>query len=865
MYPITVVNDPHNIADREVHYLRDGETLADWLLRVYGPDGFSVPTLVYVGAPGSAEPLDVTDFEAVNRVPDAPVYIMHSPLGIDPITALIYVAIAVVAAVAVSLLVPVPDLSGTGRQQRRSPNNALSGQTNVARLLDRIPDPFGEVQSYPDLIAPTVTEYLNHIKYQREYLCVGRGYYLLEEWKSGETLIDDIAGSTVDVFEPGSQPAEILKTRQSNEVSGQLFVGPNEKATISLDGSNEVSYHVGSGGEGRIQFSDFTAFSAGDTVDITDLWANDGADDWNLSGTYTVAADGTGSVLRLENASAENANWLNFSSSNTPVLTSEGGNPLSPLVEVPGQNPVVGPFVVPGDSRNFEVWLDLTAPKGLAQGDKLNKDRTVDLQFTFEEIDSAGAPTGPSFVYPITLTDNNRDARFWTFKVGAADGLVADTRYRVKGERLTDTDPSTLTIVDDINWQRLAGIQDITAPDNTGTTRALVETRATSQVAALQERQFNVRATRRVVTWDGSAVVGDIETGVGLTASRRMADAFLHYMLDPELGARSVANIDVETLYAVQAKLDAVFGGAKGEFSFTFDNRDTPALEELRLIVQAARCFMYREGSQFSVTRDEAQPIARGLVNRRNKLPDAETRTVRFNRPLDSDGVQIEYNDIEDGQARVIKLPDDLPPSDEHAGAPASVNPLKIDGVGIRQYVQAYDRAQYEYRRLIYNRVSVESSTGMDGLLFPLNARIQHVDGTRLRTKESDGEVIRVDGRKVYTSQRCEFLPDVGYTVTLRDENGNPIAPISVTPLPGGACGFVLDRDPGIDLVTRGYKGYQRGTLYSFGPDGNELAEAYLLQRKTPSADGNVALELINYAEEYFAADNRTPPAKGDL
>ena len=865
MHPITVVNDPHNIADREVHYLQAGETLADWLLRVYGPDGFTVPTVVYVGTIGTTTPLDLTDFEAVDQVPPAPVYIVHSPLGVDPITLAIYVAIAVVAAVAVAMLMPIPDLSGAGRQQRRSPNNALSGQTNVARLLDRIPDPFGEVQSYPDLIAPTVTEYINHIKYQREYVCIGRGYYLLEDWKSGETLIDDIAGSTVEVFEPGAQPAEILKTRQSNEVSGQLFVGPNEKAAVALNGSDTVAYTAGPNDEATISGADFTAFDAGDTVDITDLWANDGADDWSLAGTYTVATDGTGSTLTLENVTAENANWANFTSTPTAVLTSEGGNPLSPVVEVPGQNPVIGPFVVPGGARNFEVWLDLTAPKGLAQGDKLNKDRTVNLQFTFEEIDAAGLPTGPSFLYPVTLTDNNRDSRYWTFKVGEADGLTLDTRYRVKGERLTDTDPTTITIVDDINWQRLAGIQDITAPDDTGTTRALVETRATSQVAALQERQFNVRATRRLVTWDGSDVVGDIATGEGLTPSRRMADAFLHYMLDPELGARSVASVDVTALYAVQDKLDAVFNGAKGEFSYTFDNRDTPALEELRLIVQAARCFMFREGSQFSVIRDEAQPVARGLVNRRNKLPDAETRTVRFNRPLDNDGVQLEYDDIEDGRARVITLPDDLPPTDEHAGAPAAVNPLKIDGVGIRQYVQAYDRAQYEYRRLIYNRVSVESSTSMDGLLFPLNARIQHVDGTRLRKVESDGEVLRVDGRKVYTSQRCEFLPGVGYTVTLRSEDGAPIAPIPVTALPGAECGFTLSRDPGIDIVTRGVKGYQRGTLYSFGPDGNELAEAYLLQRKTPSADGNVALEMINYAAEYYAADDREPPAKGEL
>lgn len=858
MYPVTVISDPANIASRDVYILEPGQTLAEWIISEYGPDGFIVPTAVFIGGLEPHHRVDLEDFDTVNRVPKSAVFIVHRPQGLDIVAAVI---IAVVVAVAVALLLPIPNLSGDGRQQRRSPNNALTGQTNVARLLDRIPDIFGEVVSYPDLIAPTVSEFRDHIKYQTEYMCVGRGYYLLEDFKSGQTLISDIAGSSVDVFEPGSAPALILKTRQSNEVSGQLMIGPNEQALAVLDGSDTVSYNS-VGDEATINSTGaFSEFDNGDTVDATQLWSNDGGGDFDLTGTYTVAT-ATSNSLVLSNASAENTNWTNFTTTPTSVLTSEGGNPLDPRVEVPGQNPVIGPFVVPGE-ENYEVWLDLEAPKGLAQGDNLNKDRTVQIRFTFEELDSDGVPSGPQFLYNITLTDNERDPRFWTFKVGAANGLLPSTRYRVKGERLTNTDPSTLTIVDDIKWSRLAGIQDITAPDNTDTTRVQIETRATQQVAALQERQFNVRATRKTVTWDGTEVVGDIATGVGLIPSRRFADALLHYFLDPKLGARSVSAVDVESVYAIQDELDAAFDGAKGEFSYTFDDLDTPALEELRLVVQAARSFLYREGSQFSVTRDQAQDIPRGLVNRRNKAPDSETRSVNFNRPLDSDGIELEYNDIDDGEPRTITLPNDLPDTDENYGQPDAVNPRKIDGSGIRQYAQAWDRAQYEYRRLIYSRFSVESTTTSDGLLYPLNARIQHVDGTKLISRESDGEVLSVQGLDVYTSEQCVFEPDQIYSVTLRNEEGEPTTPIEVTELPGGQCGFVLSRAPGFDIVTRGDKDYQRGTLYSFGPDGNELAEAYLLQRKTPGDDGYVRLEMINYAPEYYAADDREPPPKG--
>ena len=57
------------------------------------------------------------------------------------------------------------------------------------------------------------------------------------------------------------------------------------------------------------------------------------------------------------------------------------------------------------------------------------------------------------------------------------------------------------------------------------------------------------------------SVVGDIETGVGLIASRRMADAFLHYSLDQSLAARAESDIDIVSIYAIQSDLDSVFNG----------------------------------------------------------------------------------------------------------------------------------------------------------------------------------------------------------------------------------------------------------------------------------------------------------------
>jgi len=870
MFPVTVLNDPSNLAGAEHFDVPDGSTIADVLLDYFGADGFAVPTEVYHGALAADARVDVLAFDAVNVPLTGPLYVLERPQGGE---LLIYILISVAVAVAVTLLMPLPNLpSGDGRSARRSPNNALSGQTNIARTLGRVPDPFGQVLSYPDLIAPTVTQFVDHIKYLTEYVTIGRGFYDLTDFKSGETLISAIPGSSATVYAPGTNPPLVLKTRQSNEVASQRLPAPNATGGQPLTQDYLVGYTTGTDvatiNSTNVSENTWAGFTVGDTIGANFLWAATGGTDYNLVGSYVVSAiSADGSTLSLADAAVENSAWSNFNGITSNVLFFVMGGMVSPTVTLPSTDAFIGPFVIPGTDRNDEVWLDLQAPSGLARGLDLNQPVTVVVRFVFEEIDSSGDPTGDDFTVLITLTDDTRDPRFWTYKITPANSdFVVNTRYRVTANRQTFDEPATLTRVDEIRWTRLAGIENITAADTTGTTRAIIQAQATEQVASLQERKFNVQATRKTVTWDGSAVVGNIATGAGLVASRKMADALLHYLLDPKLAASTLAALDVQAVYDVQTALNASFSGEKGEFSYTFDDKNLPALEEMRLIVQACRVFLYKTGSVFSVIRDEVQPVARGLFNRRNKKPDAETRSVRFNRPLDTDGVAVEYNDLTDNNTRVLTFPDDLPASDPNHGVyPNAVNPLRIEATGIRQWSQAWDRAQYEFRRQIYRRVTVESTVTLDGALLPLNARIQHVDGTRIAALTSDGEVLAVSGLTVTTSQDCTFAAG-GHSVVLRDADGTPAdAAITVTARPDGLRGFVLATAAPFTIKVRGDDAYQRGTLYSFGPDGNDVAEAYLVQRKTPDERGNIRLELINYTDQYYAADTTTPPTRPAL
>lgn len=976
---ITVINDPAGLAQVDRFEVSHGTLLLDWLIDEYGDQGFDVPTHLFSGGISEPNRIDQSNYEQMNRQITEPLYIVHTPQGAE------YAAVyAIIAAIVVIALMPTPTIpNNNARQARRSPNNDVSGQTNRARLLERVPDIFGTDKAYPDLIAPTVQEYVNQQKFLTDWMVVGRGFYQIPTAtiKTGDTPIDDISGSTADFYEPGDEPTQVLRSVESNEVKGQLLKAPNAEdilpagKPIWYDSTNDLGYMLSAeldewdgltpGSPAELIQIGVASFSPGVWIEGTHIV--NAIEDWfylfpepftgqtvtdkfqtiyengklyalryveypvpnNLPAGWAAAqgrlfllydygtlddptilyaggltfTTGLETVWRDSKLYKSNFNSLPFTTSgqwenadendfillwngkrkavsylnagtvdikwtalneayppqNSQFITGVEANPkIRPGV---GQN-TSGPFVAPGEGQE-EIWLDFQNPKGLVKGSNLNKTNEVNITITVEEIDSFGVPTGTSFELFITIADNDRDPRFWTYKITPSNSpMISGNRYRVSCLR-TNNESNSISDLSETNWSRLAGITYITGSGDSGTTRVLLTTRATEQVAALQEKKLNMIATRKVATWNGVSVVGDIETGVGLIASNKMADIMLHYMLDFELGQRTEANIDITTLYAIQASLDAVFSGEKGEFSFTFDSKNSPAVEEMIQIAQAARTFITREGSFFSFIRDEIQPAPKALFNRRNKKPESEKKTIKFNKPQDEDGVVFEYIDSRDYKPRTITLPDDLPVGDPNYGLTAS-NYRKLESIGIKNYSQAWDRAQYELNRLIYSRATVSTTVTQEAIFLPLNSRVLHIDGLKLDDTASDGEVVGIDGLTISTDNRCIFQPATNYSVFFRDDVGDPTpTAISVTAIPGDEFGFILGSAPPFSLWVRGDSDYQKGTLYSFAEDGtSEAADSYLIQRKSPKEDLSVELELMTYDEAYFAADNQIPPPK---
>ncbi|QBY13265.1 host specificity factor TipJ family phage tail protein [Acinetobacter baumannii] len=205
-----------------------------------------------------------------------------------------YAIVAIMAAYSIYtvLTMPKPQAPTVG-----SSNNELSQRSNQARLNARIPDIFGKVRSYPDLIAQTYTIYKDGIEIEECLMCIGRGYFQILDMRDGDTDVANIAGTSVSVYDPftsivgtpiyqvGEAFTELPKfVRTSASINGQTIELPNkavlESSNVWFQSPNLIK---GAG----LDFTQY--FAANDRVALSG--AVYGVQDVNLSGSIMVNED----------------------------------------------------------------------------------------------------------------------------------------------------------------------------------------------------------------------------------------------------------------------------------------------------------------------------------------------------------------------------------------------------------------------------------------------------------------------------------------------------------------------------------------------------------------------------------------------
>lgn len=825
---IIIHDDPAGINKRVIYCVDEGVNLLDWLIDEYGSTGFNVPTKLYLGDIISDNEISQNRFNEVDRIlkENDIINIVHQPLGTELFVALLIAVISVVLAPDIS---PPPQPENPNfPKTNESPNNRLTGQTNLARPLARIPDIYGRMRVYPDLGAKTVSEFIGHVKFVTEYLIIGRGFYDFESIKSGETLLSDIAGTTFTTFEPNDLIPELLNVTNSNEVNGQEVKAPNDGnlfhtsvtgIIFTASGSTFTSIDTG--------LSAFAGREIGSTFIISGTSNNDG--------TFTLKA------YREETEPAEPPDFDGFtryfidveeSIINETVATEvafdeDTGSPID----------IIGAFIVPGDTQ--EVWFDIVATRGLANrtsGESLNVSVTFDL--ILDLIDSNGTIINTEKTR-VTISDNTLDQRFYTFKVTPAS---PGSRYQASVQRISNT-ANDAAYYDTTKWSRLAGVSTILNFDQGNVTSIVLTTQATDQATQAQERKFNAIVTRKLRTYttSGGVIVP------ALTATTKFADAILEHLTNDKIGNKPTTDIDLDELYTIQEALDidSIYGSVLGRFSYSFSGEKSSVKDELLTIANSCRVFVKKNGNKLEFSRDEIKAVRTTLFNTRNKKPKSERKSIRLQKPSDHDGIEIQWIHEDTGEAFT-----------ESFGA--GINPKKVEAAGIRNFKQAWNRGFIEFLKLKLQRESVKFDSTKEGLLVQVGDRVANTDGTDI--KAQSGEVKSISSLTIETDTEIDFDGNPTGTVILRDESSNVSSEISVTPRGDGINGFILSGLPSFTIRVRGDLDYQIGTLYTFALTGEQKIRDYILQKRTPKQDGYVTLELLNYDADIYAPDTQIPP-----
>ncbi len=721
--------------------------------------------------------------------------------------------------------VPNYESSGTG-VSKSSPNNSLTAQSNVARAYQAIPDVYGYRRVWPDLIQPSTVEYIDHIKYVTEWMCVSRGKGTITDVQYADTSIFNIAGATYQVFEPQLSAGypefsttvltDVLEAFESPEVNGQELDYPGEVAAIVRTGSfNAVS--------GATTFT--IMVPDGSTLDNVKALAPSGTAVVQFNyGSGPTAFNQTCTLTGFTTASG----LVAFTFTSTAWGANESGSGIAFSI-----NPnliaeqVLGPYnlAVPCSRIHWNIVF----PRGLKGA--------VQIRATWWKVDDGGEEISGSRETRVdTFSADTFDQRFYTLKATPTGGQGT---YRAKFSRVTaqvDTNGSDIAKLEEVYAVRYYATKSLP-----GVTIIKVTTKATEQATGYSERKFNVRWNRYV-----RSLTSDV-----LGPSRNFGRIMAHIWT---LSGNQISGLDAAKL----AEINAEFGedSALLRFDGSFDDADLSLGERMQIVANHARCTVWRDGLRWTVTRDQAKPYPEMQFDYRNLAANGESAiSYSANLPASYDGIELEYVK-EDTQATKAYVR--LSVSSGAIVAGSSRNPKKIRLSGCTTMAQAENRAQMEARRLLYQRITVSDTALSDAAALGLGALVRWVDPADFGGEEGlqAGEVIGIDGDIIATSEPLEWSGEAAGRIIFTGTDGQYLGtPVECYPAAGGRV--ELASVPAGLYVADGAR--QCGSRYAFAP-GLTAAEVesqglYTLTELTTGGDGTVSIALAQYDPRIYEAD----------
>jgi len=717
-------------------------------------------------------------------------------------------------------LIPKPSIPNVSAAVGKdSPNNRLTGQTNTARAYQAIPDIYGQVRSYPDLIQPSDEYYIDHIKYVTEWLCVGLGKYTRESIKSGDTPLGDISGSSVEFFEPvgGDYPENGTTT----------ILGVTEPFTVSDVNGQELVYPTVWPSETETADVVITNGSAAFTVKVATgtKWDNllsiVGTGNALVGFTYDP---GTGAVAFSQTCAVTSvvtaAGFHTFTFTAPAVFTAAFTGTVTVSIKPIGNSPIwVGPYTLPVTADRFRT--NLIFQRGLKG--------SVTIRTEWWAIDSNGDEIGGTRQSAdATYSDDTYDYRAWSVVTTPAYGTA---RYRVRWQRLSNAvgDGNDVAKV-----EQLAALRYYASKALPGVTVAKVVTKATESATSFSDRKFNLIATRHVRDLASTAT----------SASRDFRRAVVHQYV--AVGGLSISDLDVASLTAIGDL------GQLGYFDFTFDDDDVSIGERVETICNAARVYVSRVGLQYTFRRDAAQPYPVMQLDYRNLAASGDS-VLTYNGfvPGQYDGVELEYVDPEKNVRAYIRY---RIQTDGTIVAGTPSRPSKMKLAGCRNQTQANNRALLECRKLLYQRQFFADTVLNDGFALRKGDLVRWVDPNDFYGDDGlqAGEVLAIDGLTITTSEPIQWNGNTSAQVVFTTAEGYQTAVVTATPADGG---FTVSSLPAGVYVANGST-QQLSSRYAIGVglaiDAINSAGLYTVTEIKPKADGTIDIEAAAYDSRIY-------------
>lgn len=500
----------------------------------------------------------------------------------------------------------------------------------------------------------------------------------------------------------------------------------------------------------------------------------------------------------------------------------------------------VGPFTInaPG-TKITKIGIDISLPSGAGS---VNNDGgtevfPVGFMAEYRAIDDQGNPEGSwTTLVNETIRVATKQPQFRTFYADVPEG-----RYQVQ-LRKTTGDASDTRSFGALSWSGLRGFMPSTHVYGDVTLIA-VRMRATATLNQTTARKFSVISKGLIPVWD--PVNGWSQPQFTANPAWVAADILRNQEYGRSL---PTTRLNIEKLYA----LSQTWAARGDEFNGVFDTTIT-LWEALSRTLRVGRATPIYYAGVIDFVRDEPQTIARAMFQPANIVEGSFKSVYNFFTNESPDHVVMEYVDRDTWTTQEVECV--LPGGTTN-------KPARVELFGCTSREQAWREGMSLAAGNRDRRRNIEFQTNTAGLIPSFNSlvKISHdsvawgSSGRVMSLNTITGEVV--------VSERIAFSNGVNHVISFRKRDGSQDGPYTIQRsakrevLPG--IGFVYTVVATQEVLENIYisEGIKEDyTFFQAGPIEQEGLDALVVSVK-PQADGRVAIQLVNYAESVYSAEN---------